>query len=601
MTRQTDAMQQRVEFAHDAAGRLSTRNTYVQGGALVAAVTMSYSQARAGHFNKGRLTTVSGPGTTALEMDYNARGRVEKRRRTLDGVTHALRTLYDAGDRLLSMQFPDLDTYVYQYDGAGRPRAVNAVLNNVLWDARGRPTVQTNANGTVTTWTYSPERGFLTAIHTSGPGTPPVPQDLQYVSDPAGIVESVASPFADESWSYEYDDLYHLTSASGLTKSQTWTYDAEGRILTNSRVGSYTYTGWPFHAPITAGGNSYNYDPNGQLLSGGGRTLTWNADNRLAQANSTQFVYDEAGERLKKTTGSNVSRYPFGDDYEITNGVTTKYFVVPGLGVIGKRVSGSGTAFGCSATLDGFYWFHKDRLGSIQAVTNASACEVKRRTYRAYGETIAQTGTHAESRGWIDQRQDIETGLTYLHARSYDSLLGLFVSPDPEHPTRKGVGINRFAYSFSNPVNFSDRSGLESIMCVLHADKAWHCGFVDSVGVSPDELPHPPEPEESGWGTWLDGVLSTLLGGAAEAGSHAAGASEGASTAAGVTVKTGVAALEGGKILGQALVTVRQSRINQLCAVNSSWCGYKGQGPIPRPGTYDPANPPDPPPDPPEE
>ena len=31
------------------------------------------------------------------------------------------------------------------------------------------------------------------------------------------------------------------------------------------------------------------------------------------------------GERIKKTNGSTTSLYPFGDDYEVTGGVTTKY------------------------------------------------------------------------------------------------------------------------------------------------------------------------------------------------------------------------------------------------------------------------------------
>ena len=409
-------------------------------------MTLAYSQPRATYFNVGRLTTVSGPGATVLEMDYDARGRVEKRRRTFDGATYAMRTFFDAGDRLLSLQFPDLDTYIYEYDGAGRPRAINAVLTNVLWDAAGRPTVQTNPNGTVTTRTYSPERGFLTAIHTTSTGIPPVPQDLQYVPDEAGMVESVSSPFADESWSYEYDDHYRLTRSAGSQSHRRGRTTTRDRMLTNSRVGSYAYSGGPAHAPTTAGSSSYSYNLNGQLLSGGGRTLTWNADNRLAQVNSTQFVYDGAGERLKKTTGSSVSRYPFGDDYEITNGVTTKYFSVPGLGVIGKKVAGSGSAVGCLA----------GQMASTGSTTIGSAasrpsptpygCEVKRRAYRAYGETLSQTGNHVESRGWIDQRRDEETGLTYLHARSYDSTLGLFVSPDPLPPLDAGVGLNRFAY-----------------------------------------------------------------------------------------------------------------------------------------------------------
>lgn len=74
--------------------------------------------------------------------------------------------------------------------------------------------------------------------------------------------------------------------------------------------------------------------------------------------------------------------------------------------------------------------------------------------------------SHVESRGWIDQRQDVETGLTYLHARHYDPALGVFVSPDTLNPVEPGVGVNRFAYSMDDPINASDRSG--NARCVLN-------------------------------------------------------------------------------------------------------------------------------------
>jgi RHS repeat-associated protein len=45
----------------------------------------------------------------------------------------------------------------------------------------------------------------------------------------------------------------------------------------------------------------------------------------------------------------------------------------------------------------------------------------------------------------------------YLHARYYDPQLGIFLSPDPI-----GVagGMNAYGYAFGNPVNLTDRSGL---------------------------------------------------------------------------------------------------------------------------------------------
>jgi RHS repeat-associated protein len=163
--------------------------------------------------------------------------------------------------------------------------------------------------------------------------------------------------------------------------------------------------------------------------------------------NGTWFMYDGLGERLRKVTGSSTSIYPLGDDYEITNGVVTKYISVDGLGVIAKRV-------GTSPNIVSF-WLHTDRLGSIQAVTDLSGNELQRRTYLPYGDKIADTTAHTESRGWIDQRTDGETRLTYLHARYYDPELGLFVSPDPAEDD-----ANAYAYSFGDPVNGADPTGL---------------------------------------------------------------------------------------------------------------------------------------------
>ena len=54
---------------------------------------------------------------------------------------------------------------------------------------------------------------------------------------------------------------------------------------------------------------------------------------------------------------------------------------------------------------------------------------------------------------------DPQDGNKYLHARYFDPQIGNFLSSDRMHPAKPGVGINRYAYSFGNPVNPGDRSG----------------------------------------------------------------------------------------------------------------------------------------------
>ena len=148
-----------------------------------------------------------------------------------------------------------------------------------------------------------------------------------------------------------------------------------------------------------------------------------------AVGNQWGWSYESLG-RLRVDRRRSSSPHPpraFGDDYEITNGQITEYVSVEGLGVVAKRV-GSGP--GAVTT-----WLHRDRLGSIVSQTDGTGAVSSWRTYRPYGETLAQGGG-SKSRGWIDQRNDPETSLTYLHARCYDPQIAVFLSADQLHPAR---------------------------------------------------------------------------------------------------------------------------------------------------------------------
>ncbi len=91
-----------------------------------------------------------------------------------------------------------------------------------------------------------------------------------------------------------------------------------------------------------------------------------------------------------------------------------------------------------------------------ESITDATA-EVLHKKYKPFGDTHSTTGTHSDLRGWIGEREE-ETELVYLNARYHDPEIGRFISPDPF--AALGQGLNRFSYSFNNPINFSDPSGL---------------------------------------------------------------------------------------------------------------------------------------------
>ncbi|MGP1393957.1 MAG: RHS repeat-associated core domain-containing protein [Inquilinaceae bacterium] len=417
----------------------------------------TYDEARSGEHNVGSLTSAANA-VGALELGYDQLGRERNRTYRMDGASYAFHQEYDREGRLLWRTYPDgdgvgssLDPILY--DGSGRLLSVPGVLTQALWDAAGNAVSVTRANGVVTTAAFSDRRGWLETQITVSAALTSV-QDLAYTRDAAGQILSVASARADESWSYGYDQLRRLVSATNIDTpalSRTYAYDSIGNMTSNSAVGSYSYptpgAARP-HAATSAGGWTYTYDANGNMLSGAGRTFTYDGENRPVAIDGLTFAIGPDGQRWKKTDGGTTVTLYLGD-VEIQGGTLTKY--LPG----GAKRTGT-----LSGTNIESFWLHRDRQGSIQAVTDAAGLIVRTETHLPYGDTLATTGSHVESKGYIGQRQDAETGLLYLNARYYDPVLARFTSPDPSDPTAPGVGLNRYAYAANNPVGYSDPGGL---------------------------------------------------------------------------------------------------------------------------------------------
>jgi RHS repeat-associated protein len=458
---QTDAKGQTTTIAYDAVNRRTSKTT-LAGTPQATTVSWQYDQVFTGYANIGRLTGVSDASGRASYY-YDSLGRLVAGTRTIDDGSYQFQKGYDAGGRLLWTSYPDGDSVgttvaPLTYDGAGRPSSIPGVVNSASYDARGQLTQQVNANGTVTTRSYSTNRFWLTGISTTSGAT--TIQNLGYARDAEGKITSVTSPFANEGWSYTYDQhrLASATSSTTPSLTQSWTYDLFGNITSNSQLGTYSYAAagqaCP-HAVFGTGVGSYAYDANGNMVSGpNGRTISYDGDNRPVNINGVAFGYDAEGIRLKKANGPNATYY-LSDDYEVSGGVVTKYISLAGI-VVAKRVAGT------------TYWVHVDQEGTIQVETDGAGSEAQRLTHAAYGGRVqANTGLE-ETRGYTGQRQD-ETGLVYLHARYYDPALGRFISPDPTVPSASMVGLNRYAYAGNDPVNHIDTNGMSWFSKIFHA------------------------------------------------------------------------------------------------------------------------------------
>jgi RHS repeat-associated protein len=103
----------------------------------------------------------------------------------------------------------------------------------------------------------------------------------------------------------------------------------------------------------------------------------------------------------------------------------------------------------------------KDHLASNRMIYRQGATSgPNRHDYGPYGLPLSGNGAVVPtSKGYINERFDLETGLQYLHARYYDPNLGRFLTPDTWDPMLPGVDINRYAYAGNDPVNMSDPNG----------------------------------------------------------------------------------------------------------------------------------------------
>ncbi|PWW67108.1 RHS repeat-associated core domain-containing protein [Actinokineospora spheciospongiae] len=457
LTAQTDAKGQRTTLRYDALGRKTGKTTRTgTPGAVTASWT--HDEVRAGFANIGKVTTMTdGAGTKT--SDHDALGRVVKGVRTIDGTGYTFRFGFDTADRPLWTTYPDGDTQgtaadPLRYDAAGRLVSIPGYVTSARYDAAGELIRVDNANGTVTTRPHDPRRGWLTGISTTAGGT--TIQDTTYTRDAKGKITRVDSPFPNERWTYAYDEAGQLTTATNgavAARGQTLAYDGIGNITANARVGDYSYDPAHPHAVTTAGANTYAYDGAGLMTSGAGRELTWDGDNLLASVTrsgvTTTHTYDAEGTRIQQSDGTGTHRH-LGEGYEVdvTAGTTTKYVSIAG--VLAARKDGAST-----------YWVHTDQQGSIQAETDAAGAEVHRKEYAAFGEITASGGSLAtEPRGFTGQRQDA-SGLVYLNARYYDPVLGRFISPNPVVDGEDTIGLNRYAYAANDPVNHTDKSGLD--------------------------------------------------------------------------------------------------------------------------------------------
>jgi len=305
-------------------------------------------------------------------------------------------------------------------------------------------------------------------------------------------------PGADRTTDVTYDSAgaYATTAVGGVTT--TYGYDASGQLLSatpsTGAALEYTYDGAGRRATSKVGSvtTSYTYNSASQLTA-----VT------PAAGSATSMTYDLAGRRLTETTGSAVTTNTYDQAGRLagiakTNAGTVvtseaRKYTPEGL-LRMDTVTGPGGGFlralkydwdtntgGLAqmvSTLDGETnfglvrnngtWaastkggtptlFGSDVFGSVinstgQTLANATGWD-------PYGNPTGATATNAARFGYRGELTVL--GDTYLRARNYQNTTGTFTTVDPlDDVAATSTSGNRYHYSYNDPINRQDPSGL---------------------------------------------------------------------------------------------------------------------------------------------
>ncbi len=310
-------------------------------------------------------------------------------------------------------------------------------------------------NGIIASYQFN-QNGSLTGLHYDRNGTNVKHYDYRY--DKNEMRTSMTDN--DGTHNYTYDPLYQILNAthpSVKNPLEQFAYDAAGNWLNDNRVHN------ELNQLLEDDSCYYRYDLDGNMTEKISKAtndtihFVWDIENKLTEVRKpgllVKYEYDAIGRRVSKEVNGFVTQLRYdGEDMilemDSQDSLIANYTFGPGIDdpLMMHRDSNN-------------YYYVKDGLGSVTALTDGTGNTVKEYKYGVFGIITDESGDSTlwnpftyTSREW-----EKELGTYFYRARYYDPEMGRFLSEDPIG--FGGGDINIYRYVYNSSTNYSDPFG----------------------------------------------------------------------------------------------------------------------------------------------
>ena len=202
-----------------------------------------------------------------------------------------------------------------------------------------------------------------------------------------------STAYAGKTTNYTYDVNSQLTAVSGTNYSASYAYDNRGNITNKTINGTsttFTYSNSDWKDELTAvNGTPLTYDENGNVLTYGNKSFTWNTGRNLESIidgnNKYSYTYDENGIRTSKTVNGVTTYYNTKDGVILsqTDGTNTMYF----------QYDNDNTPVGI--VLNGTQYFYiTNQMGDVIGITDTQGNALVQYEYDEWGKIGSITTTN---------------------------------------------------------------------------------------------------------------------------------------------------------------------------------------------------------------